>query len=56
MERRVPITVEEAVRKVMGFADKGLKELLPIELAYGRILAEDLVADHDVPSFNRFAV
>ena len=51
MERRVPITVEEAVRKVMGFADKGLKELLPIELAYGRILAEDLV--HDVPSFNR---
>ncbi|MEI4613443.1 gephyrin-like molybdotransferase Glp [Bacillus cereus] len=53
MERRVPITVEEAVRKVMGFADKGLKELLPIELAYGRILAEDLVADHDVPSFNR---
>ncbi len=52
-ERRVPITVEEAVRKVMGFADKGLKELLPIELAYGRILAEDLVADHDVPSFNR---
>ncbi|MED2183150.1 molybdopterin molybdotransferase MoeA [Bacillus wiedmannii] len=53
MERRVPITVEEAVRKVMGFANEGLKELLPIELAYGRILAEDLVADHDVPSFNR---
>lgn len=53
MERRVPITVEEAVRKVMGFANNGLKELLPIELAYGRILAEDLVADHDVPSFNR---
>jgi len=53
MERRVPITVEEAVRKVMGFAHNGLKELLPIELAYGRILAEDLVADHDVPSFNR---
>ena len=45
MERRVPITVEEAVRKVMGFADKGLKELLPIELAYGRILAEDLVVN-----------
>lgn len=53
MERRVPITVEEAVRKVMGFANEGLKELLPIELAYGRILAEDLIADHDVPSFNR---
>ncbi|EEL59893.1 molybdopterin molybdenumtransferase MoeA [Bacillus toyonensis] len=53
MERRVPITVAEAIRKVMGFANNGLKELLPIELAYGRILAEDLVADHDVPSFNR---
>ncbi|EJS77050.1 molybdopterin molybdotransferase MoeA [Bacillus cereus] len=53
MERRVPISVEEAVRNVMGFANKGLKELLPLELAYGRILAEDLVADHDVPSFNR---
>ncbi len=50
MERRVPITVEAAVRKVMGFADKGLKELLPIELTYGRILAEDLVAEHDVRS------
>ena len=53
MERRVPITVEEAVRKVMEFTNEGLKELLPIELAYGRVLAEDLVADHDVPSFNR---
>ena len=37
MERRVPITVEEAVRKVMEFTNEGLKELLPIELAYGRI-------------------
>lgn len=26
MERRVPITVEEAVRKVMEFANEGLKE------------------------------
>ncbi|MDM5189466.1 molybdopterin molybdotransferase MoeA [Bacillus sp. DX4.1] len=53
MERRVPIAVEEAVRKVMEFANRGLKELLPLELAYGRTLAEDLVADHDVPSFDR---
>lgn len=37
----------------MGFAEQGLKELIPLEVAYGRILAEDLVADHDVPSFNR---
>ncbi|HDR7793752.1 TPA: molybdopterin molybdotransferase MoeA [Bacillus luti] len=53
MERRVPITVEEAVCKVMEFANNGLKELVPLELAYGRILSADLVADHDVPSFNR---
>ncbi len=53
MEIRVPITVEEAVRKVMEYANCGLKELVPLELAYGRTLAEDLVADHDVPSFNR---
>ncbi|WP_243522317.1 gephyrin-like molybdotransferase Glp [Bacillus pseudomycoides] len=53
MERRVPITVEEAVRKVMEFANCGLKELVPLELAYGRTLADDLVADHDVPSFDR---
>ena len=53
MERRVPITVEAAVRKVMEFANCGVKELVPLELAYGRTLAEDIVADHDVPSFNR---
>ena len=46
MERRVPITVEEAVRKVMGFTNCGVKELVPLELAYGRTLADDLVADH----------
>ncbi|GLV63826.1 molybdopterin molybdenumtransferase [Bacillus mycoides] len=53
MERRVLITVEEAVRKVMSFANCGVKELVPLELAYGRTLADDVVADHDVPSFNR---
>lgn len=53
MERRVPITVEEAVRKIMGFANQGVKELVPLELAYGRTLAADLVANHDVPSFDR---
>ncbi|MFJ8355277.1 molybdopterin molybdotransferase MoeA [Bacillus paramycoides] len=53
MERRVPITVEEAVRKVMEFANCGVKELVPLGLAYGRTLANDLIADHDVPSFDR---
>ncbi|PFM66682.1 molybdopterin molybdenumtransferase [Bacillus cereus] len=53
MERRVPITVEAAVRKIMVFANQGVKELVPLALAYGRTLAADLVADHDVPSFDR---
>jgi len=53
MEKRIPIAFGEAVHKVMEFANRGLKELLPLELAYGRTLAEDLIADHDVPSFDR---
>lgn len=52
MERRVLIMVEEVVCKVMGFVDKGLKELLLIELVYGCILVEDLVVDYDVLLFN----
>lgn len=53
IERRVPIAIEEAVRKVMDFAVHGLVEMVPIELAYGRVLAEDLKADQDIPAFNR---
>ncbi|WP_083465593.1 gephyrin-like molybdotransferase Glp [Thalassobacillus sp. C254] len=53
VEKRKPIPVEDAVNKVMDLAKKGKKEMVPIEEAHGRYLAEDLIADHDVPSFDR---
>nr|WP_224752588.1 gephyrin-like molybdotransferase Glp [Metabacillus arenae] len=37
----------------MEYARPGLKEMVPLECAYGRFLAEDLAADHEVPSFDR---
>lgn len=36
-------------------ASAGLVETVPLELAAGRILAEDIVADRDYPPFNRAA-
>ncbi|OZI10785.1 molybdopterin molybdenumtransferase [Bacillaceae bacterium SAS-127] len=53
LQKRTPIAVEEAVRRVMEFAQQGKKELVSLPSAYGRFLAEDLIADHDVPSFDR---
>jgi len=53
IEKRNPISVGECVRKVMEYSKKGKTEMVPIELAYGRFLAEDLIADHHVPSFDR---
>ncbi|WP_275296759.1 gephyrin-like molybdotransferase Glp [Bacillus sp. REN10] len=53
MQKRTPIAVEEAVRRVMEFAHQGKKESVPLTSAYGRFLAEDLIADHDVPAFDR---
>ncbi|MFT8320997.1 MAG: gephyrin-like molybdotransferase Glp [Bacillus sp. (in: firmicutes)] len=55
LEKRVPIKVEDAIAKVMKFANLQLKwkEMVSIENAYNRFLAEDLTATHDVPSFDR---
>jgi molybdopterin molybdotransferase len=53
VEKRIPITVAEAVRKVMGFTIIGSKEFVPLVEAYGRFLSDDLIADQDVPSFDR---
>ncbi|MGD6815979.1 gephyrin-like molybdotransferase Glp [Metabacillus sp. 84] len=53
VEKRSPISVSEAVRKVMGLLEPGDVERVPLEEAYGRFLAEDLIADHDVPAFDR---
>src|SRR4051794_30032030 len=53
LEKRTPIAVEHCVRQVMEYAKNGVKEMVSIETAQGRFLAEDLRADHDVPSFDR---
>jgi molybdopterin molybdotransferase len=47
------ITVEEAEKIILAqIADYGA-EIVPFELALGRILAEDIKADRDLPPFNR---
>ncbi|MBM7583975.1 molybdopterin molybdotransferase [Bacillus pakistanensis] len=51
--KRIPISVGECVRKVMEYAQNGMKEMIQLESAHGRFLAEDLIADHNVPWFNR---
>ena len=53
VEKRTPIPVMEAIQKVMKFAKEGEAEVVPLEEAYGRYLAENLRADHDVPPFDR---
>lgn len=53
MEKRTPIAVDQAVERVIQCRVTGETEYIDIQLANGRILAEDLIADHDVPAFNR---
>ncbi|ARK29079.1 molybdopterin molybdotransferase MoeA [Halalkalibacter krulwichiae] len=53
VERRKPISVEDAVAKVSANSVIKQKETIAIEEAYGRFLAEDLIASHDVPAFDR---
>lgn len=55
LERRTPISVGEAVKKVMEYVSPGKNEQVAIEQCDGRWLGEDLVADHPVPSFDRAA-
>src|SRR5699024_3670630 len=52
---RTPIPVKEAVQLVTGHSRPLGSEMVPLEESYGRILAEGLVASHDVPPFNRSA-
>ncbi|RFU62927.1 molybdopterin molybdotransferase MoeA [Peribacillus glennii] len=53
VERRTPISVSDAVEKVMSKKFEGAVEWVPISDCDGRFLAEDIVATHDVPHFNR---
>lgn len=53
VEMRTPILVSEAVRLVMEHVHVTGMETIPLEHTYGRILAEQINAKHDVPSFDR---
>ena len=44
VEKRKPIQVNEAIKKVMNFAKEGTVYYVPIEQSYGCFLGEDLVA------------
>jgi len=47
------ITVEEAEKIIMEQAADFGAEIVPFELALGRVLAENIKADRDLPPFNR---
>ncbi|WJH35272.1 hypothetical protein N6H14_04200 [Paenibacillus sp. CC-CFT747] len=48
-----PLTIEEAQRLVLEAVDPLPAELIPLGDCTGRILAEDLYADADLPAFDR---
>ncbi|PKJ54940.1 hypothetical protein [Bacillus sp. SN10] len=53
LEKRIPIPVVEAVARVMKYAHQGETEQVSLIESYGRTLGEDVIADHDVPHFDR---
>jgi len=53
VEIRKPIQVAQAIDLVMEHAHLLGTEKIPLEQAYGRILAEPIIAKHDVPPFDR---
>ncbi|MDQ0158280.1 molybdopterin molybdotransferase MoeA [Alkalibacillus salilacus] len=53
VEERHPISVNEAVEKCMQHAITNTVESVSLHDANGRVLAEDLIATHDVPYFDR---
>ncbi|OBR62374.1 molybdopterin molybdenumtransferase [Paenibacillus oryzae] len=53
IELRTPITVSEAVERVMAHARELGAETVPLDESFGRIMAQPLKATHDVPPFDR---
>ncbi|MDQ0298168.1 molybdopterin molybdotransferase [Salibacterium salarium] len=53
VEKRTPVPVAEAVNRVMEHRTSKDIEWVPIEEAGERFLGEDIVADHDVPPFDK---
>ncbi|WP_406946089.1 gephyrin-like molybdotransferase Glp [Halobacillus sp. SY10] len=50
---RNPLPVPQAVDRVMNYNKEGRSEAVPLEKSDGRRLAEDLLATHPVPPFNK---
>ena len=53
VEMRKPIPVSEAIHRIIQNVSELKKERVPLADATGRILAEPIIAKHDVPPFNR---
>lgn len=53
LEKRTPIAVGEAVQRVMQYAHTGKVEEVTVDRCFGRYVAVDVVADQDVPAFDR---
>src|ERR1700742_415321 len=47
------ITVEEAEKIILNQVSDYGAEIIPFDLALGRVLAENIKADRDLPPFNR---
>ncbi|GAA0383215.1 gephyrin-like molybdotransferase Glp [Bacillus horti] len=55
MSTRTPIPVPEAISRVIEKSKAGGTERVQLKDTIGRYLAEDIVADHPIPHFNRSA-
>ncbi|MFS0672200.1 gephyrin-like molybdotransferase Glp [Ornithinibacillus sp. 179-J 7C1 HS] len=53
VERRKPIKVNKAIERVMSYKKSGGTQFIQLENSYGHFLGQDLIADHDVPFFDR---
>ncbi|MFL0471448.1 gephyrin-like molybdotransferase Glp [Priestia sp. 179-F W1.4 NHS] len=53
LESRTPISIPEAIEKVMTYKRKGSIEHVSITESYGRYLGEDIIADQNMPHFNK---
>ncbi|CAM3282792.1 gephyrin-like molybdotransferase Glp [Filibacter tadaridae] len=53
MEMRKPIAVSEAIQRVIDRVQPLGSEKIALAEAYGRILAEPIIAKHDVPPFDK---
>lgn len=53
LDRRIPISIADAVNSLMNFKTEGQTELVSILESHNRYLSEDITATSDVPHFDR---